>query len=50
MATITVEKRTRAQEIDVWGVWAPTADAPPYTNTTTLEYRVIDESFVTMKG
>lgn len=48
MATITVEKRTRAQAIDVWGVWAPTTDAPPYTNTTTLEYRVIDESFVTI--
>lgn len=31
MATITVEKRTRAQAIDVWGVWAPTRDAPPYT-------------------
>ena len=49
MATITVEKRTRAQAIDVWGVWAPTTDAPPYTNTTTLEYRVIDESFVTIE-
>ncbi len=49
MATIIVEKRTRAQVIDVWGVWAPTTDAPPYTNTTTLEYRVIDESFVTIE-
>ena len=49
MATITVEKRTRAQAIDVWGVWTPTTDAPPYTNTTTLEYRVIDESFVTIE-
>ena len=49
MATITVEKRTRAQAIDVWGVWAPTTDAPPYTNTATLEYRVIDESFVTIE-
>lgn len=49
MATIIVEKRTRAQVIDVWGVWTPTTDAPPYTNTTTLEYRVIDESFVTIE-
>lgn len=48
MATITVEKRTRAQEIDVWGVWTATTDAPPYTNTDILEYRIIDESFVTI--
>ena len=48
MATITIEKRTRALVTDLWGVWAATTDAPPYTNTDVLEYRVIDESFVTI--
>ena len=49
MATITVEKRTRAQVTDIWGVWTATTDAPPYTNTDILEYRIIDESFVTVE-
>lgn len=49
MATITVEKRTRALITDTWGVWTATTDAPPYTNTTILEYRVIDDSYVTVE-
>ena len=48
MATITVEKRTRTLIADTWGSWATTTDAPPYTNTDLLEYRTIDESFVTI--
>ena len=48
MATITVEKRTRTLITYTWGSWATTTDAPPYTNTDLLEYRVIDERFVTI--
>jgi hypothetical protein len=49
MATIIIEKRTRASITDTWGTWATTTDAPPYTNTTLIEYRSIDESFVTIE-
>ena len=49
MATIAIEKRTRALITDAWGNWAATTDAPPYTNTTLVEYRAIDESYVTIE-
>ena len=49
MATIAIEKRTRALVTDAWGNWAATTDAPPYTNTTLVEYRAIDESYVTIE-
>lgn len=49
MATITVEKRTRALITDTWSVWTATTDAPPYTNTNILEYRIIDDSYVTVE-
>lgn len=49
MATIIIEKRIRASITDTWGTWAATTDAPPYTNTTLIEYRSIDESFVTIE-
>ena len=49
MATIAIEKRTRALITDAWGNWAATTDAPPYTNTDLVEYRAIDESYVTIE-
>ena len=49
MATIAIEKRTRARVTGAWGNWAATTDAPPYTNTTLVEYRAIDESYVTIE-
>lgn len=49
MATIIVEKRTRAVITDIWGVWVATTDAPPYTNTSILEYRVIDSTYTTIE-
>ena len=49
MATIAIEKRTRALVTDAWGNWAATTDSPPYTNTTLVEYRAIDESYVTIE-
>ncbi len=45
---ITVEKRIRAVYTDPWGAWASTTDAPPYTNTTILEYRIIDDSTISI--
>lgn len=49
MATITVEKRTRALITDHWGTWISTTDVPPYTNTSLIEYRAIDENCVTIE-
>jgi len=42
MANIVIEKRTRALATAVWGSWISTVDMPPYTNTTTVEYRALD--------
>ena len=49
MATITVEKRTRALATAPWGDWATATDIPPYTNTILVEYRVIDDNLVTIE-
>lgn len=49
MATITIEKRTRALNTDPWGDWASTTDVPPYTNTDLVQYRSIDESTITIE-
>lgn len=49
MATITVNKRVRTLVTDTWGPWASTIDAPPYTNTTLLEYRVIDTTNISLE-
>jgi hypothetical protein len=48
MATITIEKRTRTLITDDWSDWAETTDVPPYTNTDILEYRSIDESYISI--
>ena len=42
MALTNVQKKTRASINDSWSPWAVTTDAPPYTNTTTVEYRPVD--------
>ena len=49
MATIVIEKRTRALATAPWGAWATTTDIPPYTNTILIEYRVIDDNLVTIE-
>lgn len=49
MATIIIEKRTRALITDDWGSWTETTDAPPYTNTDLVEYRTIDSSYVSIE-
>lgn len=36
---LNIEKRTRALVTDNWGTWAVTTDAPPYIDTTLVEYR-----------
>ena len=42
MALTNVQKKTRATVNDSWSPWANTTDAPPYTNTTLVEYRAVD--------
>ena len=42
MALTNVQKKTRASINGSWSPWAVTTDAPPYTNTTTVEYRPVD--------
>lgn len=42
MALTNVQKKTRASVTDSWSPWAVTTDAPPYTNTATVEYRPVD--------
>ena len=37
--SISILKRTRADSSSAWSAWASTTDAPPYTNTTLVEYR-----------
>lgn len=49
MATITIQKRTRALVTNAWSAWADTTDAPPYTNTDLVEYRTIDSTVVTLE-
>lgn len=46
MATIEIQKRTRATNTDDWGDWLTTTDAPPYTNTELVEYKSIDSTTV----
>lgn len=41
MALANVQKRTRTLITDAWGAWTSTTDAPPYTNTSLVEYRAI---------
>lgn len=44
--SINILKRTRADSSSAWSPWASTTDAPPYTNTTTHEYTVVDTSVI----
>lgn len=38
--TLEVYKKSRTVDTDVWGEWFITTDAPPYTNTTLVEYKI----------
>lgn len=40
--SISIEKRTRATTLVSFGAWITTTDAPPYTDTSLIEYRVIN--------
>lgn len=42
MALTNVLKKTRANIADVWSHWTTTTDAPPYTNTSLVEYRSVE--------
>jgi hypothetical protein len=37
---ISIDKRIRALTTDPWGAWTATTDAPPYTDTDLVEYRI----------
>lgn len=41
MALTNVQKRVRTLATDAWGAWTATTDAPPYANTTLVEYKAI---------
>ena len=45
---ISILKRTRALSTDAWSAWASTSDAPPYVNTTLVEYRVETSTSITI--
>ena len=38
--TLEVYKKSRTVDTDVWGEWVITTDAPPYINTTLVEYKI----------
>ena len=44
--TLKIEKRTRALSTDSWSSWAATTDAPPYTNTELVEYKVESDRII----
>lgn len=45
---ISILKRTRALSTDAWSAWASTSDAPPYVDTTLVEYRVDSNTNITI--
>ena len=44
--TLNIEKRTRALPTDTWSSWAASTDAPPYTNTELVEYRMESDRII----
>ena len=44
--TLKIEKRTRAVSTDTWSSWTATTDAPPYTNTELVEYRMESDRII----
>lgn len=49
MALTNVLKKTRASVVDTWSPWTITTDAPPYTNTSLVEYRSVEAIDVTIE-
>lgn len=45
---LSILKRTRALDTDAWSAWASTTDAPPYVDTTLVEYRVDSNTNITI--
>lgn len=45
---LSILKRTRALSTDAWSAWASTTDAPPYVDTTLVEYRVNSNTNITI--
>ena len=45
---LSILKRTRALSTDAWSAWASTTDAPPYVDTTLVEYRVDSNTNITI--
>ena len=43
---LKIEKRTRALPTSTWSSWAATTDAPPYTNTELVEYRMESDRII----
>ena len=46
---ISILKRTRALSTDAWSAWASTTDAPPYVDTTLVEYKALDSDVIDIK-
>ena len=44
--TLKIEKRTRASSTEAWSSWTATTDAPPYTNTELVEYRMESDRII----
>ena len=44
--TLKIEKRTRVLSTEAWSSWAVTTDAPPYTNTELVEYRMESDRII----
>ena len=46
--SISILKRTRASDTAAWSAWASTTDAPPYVDTTLVEYRTSVDTSITI--
>ena len=44
--TLKIEKRTRVLSTEAWSSWTTTTDAPPYTNTELVEYRMESDRII----
>ena len=44
--SISILKRTRVSTDAAWSVWANTTDVPPYTETTLVQYMVVDSEVI----
>lgn len=43
---IVIQKRARTSAAGEWSIWSDTTDAAPYTNTDTVEYRVVKDTTI----